>query len=511
MLPVAVVGAGPIGLTTALGLKHYGIPFVLLEQAEGLSRDSKAGTVLSRTLEIWDRYGCIDDVLEAGLRIDEIADVDRATNASRASIRLGALTQDTRYPFVLNIPQYQLEPILARDLDLRTRHRLESFQVKNDRVVLFVQTPDGRREIEASYLLACDGGRSVVRDQLGATLVGATLPERYMLIDVLVDLDIGNPRDYPYLTYFADPVEWLVLIRLPDCWRFVFPLGDSVPEALEEKVRRFIGDVDRIRIRDSATYSVHHRVADTWSSDGRVFLMGDAAHLITPMWALGLNTGALDASNLPWRLAWVSRGWADPALLDGYEQEQRPVAVEGSGEMAEAARQYMSHQRGAVTEAGSDWATAYTRTLLGVRLDTEGTGDWSMVMNSASPPPLRPGDRVPNLPLRGPHGEVWVHDLVRDAFAALYFTDVRRRPDIPVDVSPALRHLAVSRWDAPHDSGLRDRSLFDPGSAVHRRFGVPEESMVLVRPDGHVAAVEPIRPGVAGEHYVAVTGRKEPR
>ena len=92
--------------------------------------------------------------------------------------------------------------------------------------------------------------------------------------------------------------------------------------------------------------------------------MGDAAHLITPMWALGLNTGALDASNLPWRLAWVLRGWADPALLDGYEQEQRPVAINGSGEMAEAARKYMSHQRGAVTADTSDWATAYTRTLL---------------------------------------------------------------------------------------------------------------------------------------------------
>lgn len=501
-LPVAVVGAGPIGLTTALGLRHYGVPFVLLEAAAELSADSKAGTILTRTLEVWDRYGCVDDVLASGLRIDEIADIDRASNAPRASIRLGELALDTRFPFVLNIPQYRLEPILAQDLDVLLRHRLESFEVKNDRVVLFVETPDGHREIEASHLLACDGGRSVVRDQMGATLVGGTLPERYMLVDVLVDLDIDNPRDYPYLSYFADPVEWLVLIRLPDCWRFVFPETGSEP--VEDKVRRFIGDVDRFEIRDAAAYSVHHRVADHWSSDGRVFLLGDAAHLITPMWALGLNTGALDASNLPWRLAWVLRGWADPSLLDAYEQEQRPIAVEGSGEMAEAARLYMSYQRGAVTTVGSNWATAYTRTLLGVRLDTDGTGDWSMVMNSPSPPAVRPGDRAPNLPLRGPHGEVWVHDLVRDAFAALYFTDVRRKPDIPTH-SPALRHVAVSRWDAPGPL------LFDPGSVVHRRFGVPEETMVLIRPDGHIAAVSPIGPGVAEKHYIAVTGRKEPR
>jgi 3-(3-hydroxy-phenyl)propionate hydroxylase len=520
-LPVAIVGAGPIGLTTALGLAHYGVPFVLLEEDAELSLDTKAGTVLTRTLEVWDRYGCVEEVLAAALRIDEIGDIDRATNTPRASVRLEELVRDTRFPFVINIPQHHLEPILAKALErsgtgsIRTKHRLESFEVKNDRVVLFVDTPGGRQEIEASHLLACDGGRSMVRDALGATVAGETLPERYMLIDVVVDLDVANARDYPYLAYFADRDEWMVLIRQPDYWRFLFPLGpDQEPpdsDGLLAKVRRFIGEVDRIEVSKSVIYNVHHRVADHWSSEGRVFLMGDAAHLITPMWALGLNTGVLDASNLPWRLAWVLRGWAMPELLAGYEQEQRPVAIEGSGEMAEAARQYMSHQRGEVAAAGSAWATAYTRTLLGVRLDVDGAGDWSMVMTSATPPVVRPGDRAPDLTLRGPEGEVAIHRLARDSFVALYFTDVRRRPEIPVNDSPALKHYAISRWDAPLDSGLRDRSLFDPGRIATGRYGVPPETMVLVRPDGHIVAVEPIRPGVAEERYEAITGRAVPR
>jgi 3-(3-hydroxy-phenyl)propionate hydroxylase len=336
-----------------------------------------------------------------------------------------------------------------------------------------------------------------------------------MLIDVVVDLDVANARDYPYLAYFADRSEWMVLIRQPDCWRFLFPLaqGQETPgaEDLLVKVKQFIGEVDRIELRGSVVYNVHHRVADHWSSERKVFLMGDAAHLITPMWALGLNTGALDASNLPWRLAWVLRGWAGPELLDGYEQEQRPVAINGSGEMAEAARKYMSHQRGAVTAAGSDWATAYTRTLLGVRLDVDGEGDWSMVMTSAEPPAVRAGDRAPDVVLHGPAGRETIHGLSREAFVALYFTDVRRRPDIPVNDSPALRHFAISRWDAPLDSGLRDRSLFDPGSIATNRYGVLPETMVLVRPDGHIAAVEPMRPGVAEERYSRITGRPVPR
>lgn len=515
-LPVAIVGAGPIGLTTALGLAHYGVPFILLEEDAVLSRDTKAGTVLTRTLEVWDRYGCVEAVLAAALRIDEIGDIDKSTNTPRASVQLEELVRDTRFPFVINIPQHHLEPILANALEgsVMMEHRLESFEVKNDHVVLFVETPDGRKEIEASYLLACDGGRSKVRDALGATVSGETLPERYMLIDVVVDLDVTNARDYPYLAYFADHSEWMVLIRQPEYWRFLFPLGpDQTPpdeDGLLAKVRQFIGEVDRMELHGSVIYNVHHRVADHWSAEGRVFLMGDAAHLITPMWALGLNTGALDASNLPWRLAWVLRGWATPELLDGYEQEQRPVAIEGSGEMAEAARKYMSHQRGAVTAAGSAWATAYTRTLLGVRLDVDGEGDWSMVMTAAEPPAVRAGDRAPDLVLRGATGPTSIHELARDSFVALYFTDVRRRPDIPVNDSPALRHYVVSRWDAPLDSGLRERALFDPGAIATGRYGVPADTMVLIRPDGHIASVEPIRPGVAEDRYTAITGRPVP-
>src|SRR5207302_1264367 len=104
---------------------------------------------------------------------------------------------------------------------------------------------------------------------------------------------------------------------------------------------------DRLEILNTIVYRIHHRIATEWRR-GPVFLMGDAAHLITPMWALGLNTGILDAISLPWRLAWVARGWAGDSLLDGYAREQRPVAAEGSGEMAEAARKYMAGLSGEV-------------------------------------------------------------------------------------------------------------------------------------------------------------------
>ncbi|PZS22928.1 MAG: FAD-binding monooxygenase [Pseudonocardiales bacterium] len=507
--PVAIIGAGPIGLITALGLIHYGVPVIVFEAHDQPSHETKAGTVLTRTLEVLHRYGALPEVLSAALRIDEIGELDRASGRSTGSVFTGQLTEDTRFPFVINIPQHELEPVLHAALHrkdpavLRMGHRLRSFRDAGDHVTLELDGPDGAVSVEASRLLGCDGGRSSVREQLGITVEGKTLPERYMLVDIRCDLDVANPRDYPYLAYFGDPTEWMILIRQPHCWRFLYPLPPGEPEpdqeALVARARRFIGDVDDLAVLGSNVYQVHHRVATTWNV-GRVYLMGDAAHLITPMWALGLNTGVLDASNLPWRLAWVQRGWADPSLLDGYAQEQAPVAVRGSGEMAEAARAVMERRsRGTTDLTTGAWGTAFTRSLLGVSLDVDGTDDWSMVRTGVQPSAVRAGDRVPDLPLFAPTGPVYLHDLVDDTFLALHFTDTRRHPSLIASHVRGLRQLVVSRWDAPHDSGLREKALFDPGDRVRRRFGFGGDHLVLVRPDAHVAAILPWNQNSAAE------------
>ncbi|MHB2000847.1 MAG: FAD-dependent monooxygenase [Solirubrobacteraceae bacterium] len=520
-LPVGVVGAGPVGLIAALGLAHHRIPVVLFEEDAQLSLDTKAGTVLTRTLEVLHRYGALTPVLRASLRIDEIGDIDRESNTPRSSLFTSELREDTRFPFMINIPQNELEPVLSDALAerapgaLRLGCRVEGFSQHEDRVEVEVDT-DGRRElVQVSHLLGCDGGRSHVRALLGVKVQGRTIAERMMLVDVRADLDVQHPRDYPYLAYFGDPSEWMILVRQPHCWRFLFPLGPDAPEPtqaeLGEKARRFIGEVSDLEVIGMNAYTVHQRVAESWREE-RVFLLGDAAHLITPMWALGLNTGVLDASNLPWRLAWVLRGWATPQLLDGYEREQAPVAIKGSGEMAEAARAHMSRMADAadVMEYG-DWGNVFTRAPLGVSLDTEGSGDWSMVRYGQAPDAVRVGDRAPDLPLFGADGIVHVHDLAADAFVALYFTDTRRSPRIPAQGSTALRHFVVSRWDAPHDSGLRDRALFDPGDRVRRRFGIEGDAVVLLRPDAHVASIEAYEQGRGVEltlaSYERITGR----
>ena len=508
-LPVAIVGAGPVGLTTALGLRHYGIPFELFEDEPRLSTETKAGTTLSRSLEIWRRFGAHQPVLARSMRVDEIGDIERSTNRSRRPVRMSILHRETRFPFVINLPQQDMEPALAEGLahPIHFQHRLTSFEQLKDRVVL--QFENGK-SFEASYLLACDGGRSTVRERLGIEVEGESLSVRYALIDLDVDLDVKNPRELPYLAYYADAQEWMILVRHPHCWRFLFPLADDVEEpsaeALRDKVLSFIGDAREVKIVGKVIYRTHHRVASEWRR-GRTFLMGDAAHLITPMWALGVNTGLLDSSNLCWRLAWYLRGWAAESVLDGYAREQQPVAKLGAGEMAKGARRYAAMESDTVAKIQEDeWGNACTRGMLGVRLDVDGRGDWSMVKYETEPA-VRPGDRLPDWQLYGPGGrDMRAHDLTADSFAALYFTDARKRPRIASD-SRSLKNYVVSRWDAPLDSGVRDRALLDPTGGFERRLGVPKDSLVLVRPDDHIAAIVPIAEGAAERLYQAVVGK----
>src|SRR5215472_18445883 len=149
--PVAIVGAGPVGLTTALALSYFEIPFVVFEANAGLSTETKAGTTLIRTLEVWQRFGAAGKILSKAMRVDEIGDIERATNRKRDAVKLHLLRDETRFPFVINLPQSDMEPALRDSLPasaagtIHYQHRLISFTQHADKVTLKIDTPAGER------------------------------------------------------------------------------------------------------------------------------------------------------------------------------------------------------------------------------------------------------------------------------------------------------------------------------------------------------------------------------
>src|SRR5215204_559928 len=336
MAPVAIVGGGPVGLCTALHFSRLQVPFVLFEEDEGLSTAPKAGTVTPRTLEIFALVGVIDDILAAGLRFDVVDFVERRKDEVLMQKLMDELDRDTSYPFVLNLPQSDTEHILYEHLEranpgaVRFNHKVMALEQDEDGCRLTVEGPGGTETVEASYVVACDGGKSPIRKILGIEHKGKTYPEKFALIDIEADLDSGEDRRPTYLSYVFDPEEWLIIVRQPKLWRVLWPIAADAPEPaaqdeeVHRKLRLAVGDRP-IKILSAISYKVHHRVAQKWRS-GRTFLAGDAAHLITPIGGLGLNTGIQDANNLPWKIAWVMTGRADPELLDTYEKERRPIA-----------------------------------------------------------------------------------------------------------------------------------------------------------------------------------------
>src|SRR5262249_38573663 len=176
--PVAIVGAGPVGLTTALALSYYEIPFVVFEANAGLSTESKAGTTLIRTLEVWQRFGAAGKILSKAMRGDEIGAIQPATNRKRDAVKLHLLRDEPRLPFVINLPQSVMEPALHDSLagskcgKVHPRHRDSGLTEDADQVTLELDAPGGQTAFDVSVLLACDGGLGAVPEPLGVVVEG---------------------------------------------------------------------------------------------------------------------------------------------------------------------------------------------------------------------------------------------------------------------------------------------------------------------------------------------------
>lgn len=325
--PVLVVGAGPVGLTTATLLRRHGVPVRCVEQAERVSTRSKALLVWPRTLEVLRQLGAGAYIKEAALPVGSF----RYYSSAREVVRLSCTGPSQ--PVVL--PQPNIEELLTNALamhggQIERGTRLQALAPAGDRVVADLRTPRGIVREEFSYVVGCDGAGSTVRGLSGVEFEGATYPNTFMLADAMVSGDLSPDAVH----YYCSPRGVLVLICLPSGRFRVFTSGspDLKPEDVTlELIQRLVDErgPGGLVLHDPtwiSTFSVHSRRASSYRA-GRVFLAGDAAHIHSPAGGQGLNTGITDAHNLAWKLALAWHGHAGEALLDSYQAEREQVAA----------------------------------------------------------------------------------------------------------------------------------------------------------------------------------------
>jgi len=331
---ILIVGAGPTGLTLALWLQRLGVRFRIIDALPAAAEYSRALGVHARTLEFDRQLGFADDVVNGGV---VMRGINLWVNRRKtAHISLGDLGADlTPYPFVLDFAQDRHERLLIDLLasggaSVERRIRLVALKERNDGMVATLECPDGTTdECLASYVAGCDGAHSAVRSLTGVGFAGGS----YERIFYVADVDASGPAidgelhvdlgDSDLLAIFAMKGESHV--------RLVGTVeGETLPKdrelSFEDVSRRPIEQLglDVAQVHWFSTYHVHHRVASTFRK-GRAFLLGDAAHIHSPVGAQGMNTGIGDAVNLSWKLASVLRG-SRADLLDTYSVERMAFA-----------------------------------------------------------------------------------------------------------------------------------------------------------------------------------------
>ncbi|MDX3905767.1 MAG: bifunctional 3-(3-hydroxy-phenyl)propionate/3-hydroxycinnamic acid hydroxylase [Pigmentiphaga sp.] len=329
--PVIVLGAGPTGLTLANLLGIYGVRTLLLERNVSTVDEPRAVSIDDESLRTAQAAGLVDEILPS---IVQGYGVHYFSWAGREFARIEPQSAEYGFPKRNAFRQAVLAAQLCAGLrrfphvETRFQHEVRSFVQDGDKVTLQVDHRGTPVTFSCDWLVACDGGRSGVREQLGIALSGNTFAEKWLIVDLL---DRKTP--FRHTRTYCDPVR--PAIRLPGPqgtvrYEFMLKEGETPEYVLDEpRLRAWIRDREPLDadlpIARKVVYTFHARLAERWR-EGRVFLAGDAAHLTPPFAGQGMNSGVRDATNLAWKLHAVVDGRLGPDVLDTYETERKPHA-----------------------------------------------------------------------------------------------------------------------------------------------------------------------------------------
>ncbi|MBO0778329.1 MAG: FAD-dependent monooxygenase [Ktedonobacteraceae bacterium] len=504
LVDVLIVGAGPVGLTLACDLARCGIACRIIDQLPAYPIGTRARGVRARTQEVFEDLGVLEPLSAYAEPLLPSRFYDRAGHLVRETSIYGDArpTPDVPYPGSLIVSQQYTEAVLRERLasygvSVELESQLSGFTQRDDDVVASVQHAGQREEIRARYLVGCDGGNSTVRKCAGISFLGETWEEQRMLFG---NLSVSGVDPSFWHMWAGQPGVMLNPMPRSNTWFFTAPLvpdehGELPPVSVETFQRIFderVGIPD-VRFYDPiylSVYQVNIRMVDRYRK-GRIFLAGDAAHVHSPAGGQGMNTGIQDAYNLGWKLAHVLHG-APETLLETYQDERLPIAQHVLTSTTARGQNWNRPDAGRIAEnmvktfQGKDPfgdTTQLSLTYRGSRLSRD--------LDDATG--IRAGDRAPDAPcLDTKSGEqVRLFELFRGThFTLLVFGDLSASSL----ADHYLSHVHVYHITRPGKLAESDkRALVDSEGHAHRAYGIPNEALVLIRPDGYI--------GLTGERW----------
>jgi 2-polyprenyl-6-methoxyphenol hydroxylase-like FAD-dependent oxidoreductase len=482
---VLIAGAGPTGLVLALWLTRLGVPVRIIDRTAEPGTTSRALAVQARTLELYRQLDLTDAVLAGDWKVPAIN--FWVEGDPKARVPFGSIGGDlTPYPYVLIFPQDQHERLLierlaALGVTVERCTELTGFSDGGESVSAQLRRADGSEErLEVRYLAGCDGARSLVRDVLGMGFPGGT----YRQVFYVADIDGAGPAVNGELHIDLDEADFLAVFPLKGAGRarLVGTVRDERaehPETLrfEDVSKRAMSNLrlEVHRVNWFSTYHVHHRVT-THFRRGRAFLLGDAAHIHSPVGGQGMNTGIGDAINLAWKLAAVLAGRAPDALLDSFEPERGAFArrlvsttdrvfsfVTADGQLADLVRTRIAPAVMSRALSFEPVREFLFRTVSQLTLNYRG-----MPLSAGAAGHVHGGDRLP-----------WVRGSAPDNFAPL--SAMTWQVHVYGAASEALR-----AWCAARHLPLHTFAWSEACGAV----GLARDALYLLRPDTYVALAD---------------------
>ncbi len=508
--PVIVVGAGPVGLAAAIDLAQQGTPVLLLDNDDTVSIGSRGVCYAKRALEVLDRIGCGDEMVDKGVSWN----VGRTFFREEEVFNFNLCPEpDHHRPGMINLQQYYLEEYMVKraeavgNIELRWKNNVIAVTQEGDKASLRVETPDGAYTVTTDWLVVADGARSPIRSMLGLDIDGKIFMDRFLIADVVMKADFPTERWFWFDPPFHPNQSVLLHRQADNVFRIDFQLGwdadpeeEKKPENVMPRIQAMLGDDREFELEWVSVYTFQCRRMKSFRS-GRVLFAGDAAHQVSPFGARGANSGIQDTDNLVWKLKLVMDGKAPASLLDTYSDERTFAADENimnstrstdfitpKSRVSKTFRnavlglaEHYAFARGLVNSGRLSVPSFYTESSL----NTPDSDEFAGVMV--------PGAPMDDAPIETAGGTPWLLGVLGDRFQVLHYVEdasaldaatAQALAELASDPIPVEALVVARAGVAP--AGLR--TVIDTGGRIAERYDLRPGTTYLARPDQHVAA-----------------------